>query len=329
MALVILWPEDGMRGVGLGSAVGVGGGVAGGGGGAGAGGVGGGRGRAGTGPSPEEYGLRASSLLELDELPIPGLQESPDRALDPRPHELNTTLLRAKLGKNFDPHLMSIFRPKDLYDAAAAAADAEDPDDADYTNEITPSRNRTAAPAPAPGFRRNKHGRLIPLGTMPQFIRDMDFRSVPTFASILTVVYHPEIDAFRLNGTIDEWERWGVLAVRLLAGRDEGEDEDQLEAEEEDPAVPVVGDRVSGCLPVAGLGFPLLAALAQGRPLLGELFHPCRDALPPLHQRQEDPAPLPLSQRHPRAQTLPLDQDRVPGHLQVRMRLPRSLLFLM
>ncbi|XP_072152710.1 noggin-like [Bemisia tabaci] len=167
-----------MRGVGLGSAVGVGGGVAGGGGGAGAGGVGGGRGRAGTGPSPEEYGLRASSLLELDELPIPGLQESPDRALDPRPHELNTTLLRAKLGKNFDPHLMSIFRPKDLYDAAAAAADAEDPDDADYTNEITPSRNRTAAPAPAPGFRRNKHGRLIPLGTMPQFIRDMDFRFV-------------------------------------------------------------------------------------------------------------------------------------------------------
>jgi hypothetical protein len=62
------------------------------------------------GMSPQDYGLRPGN--PLDELPPPDLIESPNKMLDPRPHDLNATVLRSLLGRNFDPQFMSITRPR-------------------------------------------------------------------------------------------------------------------------------------------------------------------------------------------------------------------------
>jgi hypothetical protein len=62
------------------------------------------------GMSPQDYGLRPGN--PLDELPPPDLIESPNKMLDPKPHDLNATALKAMLGRNFDPLFMSITRPR-------------------------------------------------------------------------------------------------------------------------------------------------------------------------------------------------------------------------
>jgi hypothetical protein len=62
------------------------------------------------GKSPQDFGLRPGN--PLDELPPPDLIESPNKMLDPRPHDLNATVLRPMLGRNFDPQFMSITRPR-------------------------------------------------------------------------------------------------------------------------------------------------------------------------------------------------------------------------
>jgi hypothetical protein len=62
------------------------------------------------GMSPQDFGLRPGN--PLDELPPPDLIEAPNKMLDPRSHDLNTTVLRPMLGRNFDPQFMSITRPR-------------------------------------------------------------------------------------------------------------------------------------------------------------------------------------------------------------------------
>jgi hypothetical protein len=62
------------------------------------------------GMSPQDFGLRPGN--PLDELPPPDLIEPPNKMLDPRPHDLNATVLRLMLGRNFDPQFMSITRPR-------------------------------------------------------------------------------------------------------------------------------------------------------------------------------------------------------------------------
>jgi hypothetical protein len=62
------------------------------------------------GMSPEDLGLRPANPME--ELPPPDLIESPNKMLDPTPHDLNVTALRAMMGRNFDPQFMSITRPR-------------------------------------------------------------------------------------------------------------------------------------------------------------------------------------------------------------------------
>jgi hypothetical protein len=62
------------------------------------------------GMSPQDYGLRPGN--PLDELPPPDLIESPNKMLDPKPHDLNATALKAMLGRNFDSLFMSIARPR-------------------------------------------------------------------------------------------------------------------------------------------------------------------------------------------------------------------------
>jgi len=62
------------------------------------------------GMSPEERGLRPAN--PLDELPPPDLIEPPNKMLDPTPLDLNVTVLRAMLGRNFDAQIMSIARPR-------------------------------------------------------------------------------------------------------------------------------------------------------------------------------------------------------------------------
>ena len=60
------------------------------------------------GKSPQDYGIRSGNPLDL---PPPDLIEPPNKMLDPRPHDLNTTALKTMLGRNFDPNFMSISRP--------------------------------------------------------------------------------------------------------------------------------------------------------------------------------------------------------------------------
>ena len=62
-----------------------------------------------TALSPERQGLRPGGALSG--LP-PALLEWPDRLHDPQPGDLNATLLRAKLGRHFDPRIMSVVRPQ-------------------------------------------------------------------------------------------------------------------------------------------------------------------------------------------------------------------------
>jgi len=62
------------------------------------------------GMSPEDHGLRPAN--PLDELPPPDLIERPNKTLDPTALDLNVTVLRAMLGRDFDAQVMSIARPR-------------------------------------------------------------------------------------------------------------------------------------------------------------------------------------------------------------------------
>lgn len=99
--------------------------------------------------SPHDLGLRPVS--SADEAPPPDLIEDPNRSHDPRPLELNTTLLRAKLGRNLDPAFMSVLRPKETQDFY------------NHSEFL---------------FRRNRRGRLVPVGDMPKHLKDMDFKYI-------------------------------------------------------------------------------------------------------------------------------------------------------
>lgn len=97
--------------------------------------------------SPSDAGLRPAGLG--DDLPPLDLLESPNRSHDPRPTELNATALAIKLGRNLDPAFMSVTRPAPA-------------------SQLLNSNNFL--------YRRNRRGRLVPVGDMPKHLRDMDFK---------------------------------------------------------------------------------------------------------------------------------------------------------
>uniref|UniRef100_A0A1B6FU00 Noggin n=1 Tax=Cuerna arida TaxID=1464854 RepID=A0A1B6FU00_9HEMI len=100
-------------------------------------------------PSPHDLGLRPAAPNE--EAPPPDLIEDTNRFHDPRPSELNSTLLRYKLGRNLDPTFMSIVRPRETQDFY------------NHSEFL---------------FRRNRRGRLVPVGDMPRYLKDMDFKFI-------------------------------------------------------------------------------------------------------------------------------------------------------
>lgn len=96
--------------------------------------------------SPHQYGLKPAN--PLDAVPIPDLKEPPPSLDDPRVGELNITALLLKLGTNYDPNVMSIEPPE-------------------KDNNVSFF-----------GYRRSQLGRLIPTGTMPEYLNKMDFKSL-------------------------------------------------------------------------------------------------------------------------------------------------------
>lgn len=94
--------------------------------------------------SPQQMGLKPAN--PLDEVPFIDLIETAPSLDDPRISELNITTLRLKLGSNYDPNVMSIHPPADKEDSSYF------------------------------GFRRNRLGRLIPTGTMPDYLSKIDFK---------------------------------------------------------------------------------------------------------------------------------------------------------
>lgn len=59
--------------------------------------------------SPEQMGLKPAPINEGQGLKFP--PQPSGRQFDPRPQDLNQTVLRARLGSNFDSHVMSIDPP--------------------------------------------------------------------------------------------------------------------------------------------------------------------------------------------------------------------------
>lgn len=107
------------------------------------------------GRSPQDLGLRPGN--PLDELPPPDLIESPNKMLDPRPHDLNATALRPMLGRNFDPQFMSITRPRH----------------SSHNHSTSSGSDLVEFP-----FRQNKRGRLVPVADMPRSLRKMNFKYI-------------------------------------------------------------------------------------------------------------------------------------------------------
>ncbi|KAK7592829.1 hypothetical protein V9T40_007581 [Parthenolecanium corni] len=101
--------------------------------------------------SPHEMGLKPSN--SLDDVPLIDLIEPAPSIDDPRLAELNSTALRLKLGANFDPAVMSISPPNEKNEGGGGGGSSS------YF-----------------GFRRNRRGRLIPTGTIPDFLSQIDFK---------------------------------------------------------------------------------------------------------------------------------------------------------
>uniref|UniRef100_A0A0A9W9Y9 Noggin n=1 Tax=Lygus hesperus TaxID=30085 RepID=A0A0A9W9Y9_LYGHE len=90
--------------------------------------------------SPESQGLRPGGPPGL----LPDLIETIDPSSDPKPTDLNVTLLSAKLGPALDMEYSSITKP---------------------------TKNMLTSYFP---FRRNRKGRLVPVGTMPKHVREVE-----------------------------------------------------------------------------------------------------------------------------------------------------------
>ncbi|KAL1128962.1 hypothetical protein AAG570_013496 [Ranatra chinensis] len=105
---------------------------------------GGGAVNGGLGLSPEAQGLRPSGGLP----PPPELVEAADPGRDPRPQDINATLLARILGHHLDPKYMSQTPP-------------------------LPEDNLAKKM-----YRRNKKGRLVPVGVMPQHLKELDLKWV-------------------------------------------------------------------------------------------------------------------------------------------------------
>lgn len=97
--------------------------------------------------SPQQTGLKPASPLDL---PFPDLKETAPSIDDPKVDELNNTALLWRLGDNFDPLVMSYEVPSHEKD-----------NDMSYF-----------------GYRRNRLGRLIPTGTMPESLSKIDFKYI-------------------------------------------------------------------------------------------------------------------------------------------------------
>ncbi|OXA56537.1 noggin-2 isoform X2 [Folsomia candida] len=82
-------------------------------------------------------------------LAVTKLQEVPGSKYDPKPEDLDVRQLRIKMGKNFDPEVMSIRKPHDL---------------ASHPNGTVKFP-----------FKRNKKGRLVPTGEIPKAIKKLQY----------------------------------------------------------------------------------------------------------------------------------------------------------
>ncbi|KAK3931819.1 Noggin [Frankliniella fusca] len=129
-----------------------------------------------TALSPERQGLRPGGSQGLGGA-MPALLEKPDRLYDPQPGDLNATLLRAKLGRHFDPRVMSIQRP-------SAFKRQRSQHKVRYNNLLDSGEDSTLLDddqveldEDSP-FRRNPRGRLVPAGEMPESIANLDLRGV-------------------------------------------------------------------------------------------------------------------------------------------------------
>ncbi|BET03177.1 Noggin [Nesidiocoris tenuis] len=91
--------------------------------------------------SPESHGLRPGSPVGGL---LPDLIEPFDPSMDPKPSDLNATFLASKLGQALD---------------------------LDFSSIAKPSKNVVTSYFP---FRRNRKGRLVPVGDMPKHVRELE-----------------------------------------------------------------------------------------------------------------------------------------------------------
>ncbi|CAG7724051.1 unnamed protein product [Allacma fusca] len=97
------------------------------------------------GSSP--YVVRPSPAKDLA---VTKLQEPVGTKYDPSPNDLDTKLLRIKLGKNYDTEYMSIRKPYDYN-----------------------SNGTVRFP-----FKRNRKGRLVPIGDIPKSIKKLQYGAI-------------------------------------------------------------------------------------------------------------------------------------------------------
>ncbi|XP_046994006.1 noggin-like [Schistocerca americana] len=124
-----------------------------------------------TGLSPEDAGLKPSP--PGDEYPLP--EEPRDASLDPRPQDLNETALRARLGVHFDPSCMSITPVAPDGRGHHGGGGRAHPGGKTKGRAHGRHHGEAAAPGEFP-FRRNKHGRLVPVGEMPEALHKLNLR---------------------------------------------------------------------------------------------------------------------------------------------------------
>ncbi|XP_067128403.1 noggin-2 [Centruroides vittatus] len=105
-------------------------------------------------PTPPRYGRLQVGIRPSPshDLPVMDLIEPPDKIYDPKPEEVNVKALRDKMGRNYDPKFMSEQRPVE--------------------NLLHPNGTTEL------GYRRNKKGRLVPAGNMPNEIRHLRLHNI-------------------------------------------------------------------------------------------------------------------------------------------------------
>uniref|UniRef100_T1IZG0 Noggin n=1 Tax=Strigamia maritima TaxID=126957 RepID=T1IZG0_STRMM len=97
------------------------------------------------------------------DLPVLDLIEPTSNLYDPHAENLDSRVLRQRLGTHFDPRCMSVQRPLESL--------------------VRPNSSLAAF-----GFKQNKMGRLIPLGRMPRIIRtlELDYIRLPNGKKVKT-----------------------------------------------------------------------------------------------------------------------------------------------